>query len=95
MVDGYVQVAADGPGKKVAAQELTRSDGSLVEVQQTIDTDPSTGRPLDAPPWAALIDLQRLILIELRVLNALFADESRSHDREVDELRAFHEEQLK
>lgn len=35
--DAYVQVAADGPGKKVATQEVTRADGlTVVEVQEVL-----------------------------------------------------------
>ena len=95
MVDGFIQVAVDGGGKKVGAQEFTRTDGAIVEVQQTIDTDPATGRPLVTPPWAMFLALQRAVLVELRVLTTLLADETRSPDRQVDGLRADIEEQLK
>ena len=95
MGDGSIQLAAEGSGKKVATQEITRNDGAVVELQQVVPSDPETGRPLDAPPWDMLIALQRAIVVELRVLTTLFADETRSPNRQVGELRAFHEEQLR
>jgi hypothetical protein len=92
--DSSVGVAPDGTGKKVATQEFTRRDGAVVEQQVVLLADPDTGRALDAPPWDELGALARLILVELRVLNAQIADETRTTDRELDGLRAFHEEQL-
>jgi len=92
--DGFVQVAADGAGKKVATREFTRDSGDVVEAQQVIPTDPDTGRPLTAPPWEALLGLQRAMVAELRVLTALLADEFRASDRELEQLRSYHEDQL-
>lgn len=43
MADGYVQVATDGPGKKIDSSELTRADGTVVERQRVSlagDDDP-------------------------------------------------------
>jgi len=36
MADGYVQVAADGVGKKIDNAELTRDDGVVVERQRVV-----------------------------------------------------------
>jgi hypothetical protein len=94
-VDSFVQVAADGSGKKVATEEFTRADGTLVEAQQILSSDPLTGRPLDAPPWAQLLEYQRQIVIELRVISTLLAEETRTTDRQLDDLRALFERDLR
>jgi hypothetical protein len=39
--DAYVQVAADGAGKKVDTSELTRADGTVVERQRVNIADPA------------------------------------------------------
>lgn len=41
MADAYVQVAADGSGKKVDTSELTRADGTVVERQRVVVSSPS------------------------------------------------------
>ena len=91
--DSYVGLNTDGAGKKVATEEYTRSDGAVVEVQQIAAVDPKTGRSLDAPPWDDLKTLLRAILVEMRVLVAMFAEESQTTD--ADHLRAaYHEEPM-
>lgn len=62
--DGYVQPPADtGVGKKVDTTELTRPDGAVIERQRV------------AIPGTVLVDgeIERQILIELRLLSMLFA----------------------
>lgn len=39
MADGYIQVAADGSGKKVDNAEITRADGTVVERQRVVQAD--------------------------------------------------------
>lgn len=55
MADGYVQVAADGTGKKVDNAELTRADGTVVERQRVAigdDSDPTKqARVQDGQVW--------------------------------------------
>lgn len=85
--DSYVQGAADGVGKKVATQQTTRSDGTAVEQQEVVPIDPQTGRAQPAPPWEALDMLLRAVLVELRVLNFVMAEESRTDTRIMDETR--------
>lgn len=55
MADGYVQVAADGAGKKVDNAELTRTDGTVVERQRVAigdDSDPTKqARVQDGQVW--------------------------------------------
>jgi hypothetical protein len=93
--DGYVQVAADGAGKKVATREFTRDSGDVVEAQQVLATDPDTGRPLDPAPWSTVIAIQKAILVELRVVTAMFADEFRVTDHELEQLRSHHEDDIR
>jgi hypothetical protein len=93
--ESYVGVAPDGTGKKVATEEATRSDGTVVEQQQVLVADPATGRSMDAPPWEELLEYQRSILVELRVLTALIADETRASDRQCEELRQNFERELR
>lgn len=85
--DAFVQVAADGAGKKIATEEFTRNDGSVVEQQLVLPADPVTGRPLDAPPWAEFDGLLRLVLVELRLQTSLIATEFRITEHDVDMLR--------
>ena len=61
--DGYVQVPPDQSGKKIDTAELTRADASVVERQRV--EIPDTIK-IDS-------EMERLILIELRVQNVLLA----------------------
>jgi hypothetical protein len=70
------------PARKSPRKNSRVRDGVVVDEQVVLLADPATGRPTDAPPWAQLLDLNRLILVELRVLTSLIADETRTTDRE-------------
>lgn len=51
MADGIVQLAADGPGKRIDTSELTRADGTVVERQRMViggTSDPNVTADLDA-----------------------------------------------
>lgn len=72
MVDGFVQLATDGPGKRVDASELTRADGVLVERQRAVIGDASDPLALlkVRPDGNVAIDFAEL-LIEARKQTAL------------------------
>lgn len=61
MADGIVQVPPDSTGKKIDTAELTRPDGAIVERQRITIPDLVT---VDS-------DLDRAILVELRITNYL------------------------
>ena len=76
--DGFVQVAADGAGKKIDNAELTRDDGVVVERQRTVLADDKNPRlqlelageagRASLPVGGEAVDLLRSIDLSLRML---------------------------
>lgn len=69
MADQFIQLQADGTGKKVETSELTRTDGSLVERQRVALGDPNTIGGLAALIGNALTVREQFaaeVLMELR-----------------------------
>lgn len=60
--DGFVQLPPDGTGKSVATQEITRSDGTTVEIQEVSnyavinDAPPNNLLPGDLSPLSLTTD---------------------------------------
>lgn len=74
MADGFVQLATDGPGKRIDASELTRADGTLVERQRAVIGDANDPLALLKinPGGTLALDLTEL-LIEARKHTALLS----------------------
>lgn len=95
MVSGYIQVAADGVGKKVDNAAITLPDGTVQYRQATTVADPSfasnvagvTGAGDQQTRSFVAEDFFAQLLIELRVMNALLHSTLNCRD-DLDNLRA-------
>lgn len=76
--DAYVQVAADGVGKKVGMEQATDAFGNVIYLQKAL----LVGDPADVLNQILLCDRQ--ILACLRALLRVMADTSNSRTQEED-----------
>lgn len=78
MSESYVQVAADGAGKKVAMDQQTDSNANTVYLQKAL----MVGAPADAVDQ--LLDLNRQQLAVLRAILRVLTDSGNSRVTEED-----------
>ena len=95
MTRPYVQVVADGSGKKIDNQFVTDDDGTQTTYRQTVTLGDSLAAATMARVRNGLLavdpdeltDFARLILVELQVMNTILATTLNSRD-DIDALRA-------